>query len=203
MQIFELSCRLMCRLVLLLIICLFLGACGSSDVGDVEQDFWASMTVTDAGQTTRDIDVTRNPDCDGDVTTDDPETFTNVSADITIVVNDTGPAIRIESYTVDFLPHRSEDGTGTLITPPSLDSYTDAMLNSDFVDTGTSSTISGITVMTFDTKAEYVDKWTAAGVGNQVGLYTIRVTLSIVDEEGDRFSLVVNEQVTLSFYNNC
>ncbi len=203
MQIFELNCRLTCRLVLLLIICLFLGACGSSDVSDVERDFSASMTVTDAGETTRDIDVFMNPDCDGDVTTDDPETFTNVSADITIFVSDTGLAIRIGSYTVDFLPLQSPDGTGTLITPPSLSSYPDTMLNSDWIDTGTSSTISGITVMTFDTKTEYRAKQEAAGLVNQVGLYTISVTLSIVDEEGGRFSLVVNEQVTLSFYNNC
>lgn len=200
MQIFELNCRLTCRLVLLLIICLFLGACGSSDVSEEERDFWASMTVTDANQTTRDIDLTMDLDCDDDGTADDPELFTNVGADITIVVNDTGLAIRVESYTVDFLPHRSDDGTGTVITPPSLNSYPDAMLNSDWIDTGTSSTISGVTVMTFDTKDEYLAKW--AGV-QEVGLYTIRVTLSIVDEEGDRFSLVVNEQVALSFYDNC
>ena len=201
MQIFELNCRLTCRLVLLLIICLFLGACGSSGVGEVEHK--ATMTVTDAGETTRDIDVTMNTDCDGDPATDDPETFTNVGANVTIVVSDTGLAIRVESYTVAFLPHRSDDGTGTVITPPSLNSYPDAMSNSDWIDTGTSSTISGITVMTFDTKAEYVTKWTAAGVGNQVGLYTIRVTLSIVDKAGKRSTLVVNEQVALSFYDNC
>ena len=203
MQIFELNCRLMCRLVLLLIICLFLGACGSSDVSEVEQNFWASMTVSDAGETTRYIDLIMNTDCDGDPTTDDPETFTNASADITIFVTETGPAIRVESYTVDFLPHRSEDGTGNLITPPSLNSYPDAMSNSDWIDTGTSSTISGITVMTIDTKNEYLVKWAAAGLVNQVALYTISVTLSIVDEVGDRFSLVVNEQVALSNYDNC
>lgn len=203
MQIFELNCRLTCRLVLLLIICLFLGACGSSDVSDVERDFSVSMTVTDAGETTRDIDVIGNPDCDGDVTTVDPETFTNVSADITIFVSDTGLAIRVESYTVDFLPLQSPDWTGTLITPPTLLSYPDAMLDSDWIDTGTSSTISGITVMTVDTKTEYEGKCLAAGLVNRVSLYTIRVTLSIVDEEGDRFSLVVNEQVALGNYNNC
>jgi hypothetical protein len=200
MQIFELNCRLTCRLVLLLIICLFLGACGSSDVSDVERDFSVSMTVTDAGETTRDIDVIGNPDCDGDVTTVDPETFTNVSADITIFVSDTGLAIRVESYTVAFLPHRSDDGSGNLVTPPSLNSYPDAMSNSDWIDTGTSSTITGITVMTFDTKDEYLSKW--AGV-QEVGLYTIRVTLSIVDKAGKRSTLVVNEQVNLSFYDNC
>ena len=198
MQIFELNCRLTCRLVLLLIICLFLAACGSSGVGEVEHK--ASMTVTDAGETTRDIDVTMNTDCDGDLVFDDPETFTNASADVTIVVSDTGLAIRVESYTVAFLPHRSDDGTGTVITPPSLNSYPDAMSNSDWIDTGTSSTISGITVMTVDTKAEYVSK--AAGV-QVVGLYTIRVTLSIVDKAGKRSTLVVNEQVALSNYDNC
>ena len=198
MQIFKLTRGLTCRFVLLLIICLFLGACGSSDVSDVERDFWASMTVSDAGETTRDIDLTMDPDCDGDVATDDPELFTNVSATITIVVNDTGLPIRVESYSVDFLPLQTEDGSGNLVTPPSLGSYPDAMLNSDWIDTGTSSTISGVTVMTFDTKAE-----AAAGLVNLVGLYTISVTLNIVDEEGDRFSLVVNEQAALSFYNNC
>ena len=198
MQIFELNCRLTCHLVLLLIICLFLGACGSSGVGEVEHK--ATMTVTDAGETTRDIDVTMNTDCDGDPLTDDPETFTNASANVTIVVSDTGLAIRVESYTVAFLPHRSDDGTGTVITPPSLNSYPDAMSNSDWIDTGTSSTITGITVMTIDTKDEYLSKW--AGV-QEVGLYTIRVTLSIVDKAGKRSTLVVNEQVTLSFYDNC
>ena len=204
MQIFKLTRGLTCRFVLLLIICLFLGACGSSDVSDVERDFWASMTVSDAGETTRDIDLTMDPDCDGDVATDDPELFTNVSATITIVVNDTGLAIRIEGYSVDFLPWQSEDGTGNLVTPPSLNSYPDEMLNSDWIDTGTSGTISGVTVMTFDTKEEYLTKRAAGGLGNlEVGLYTIRVTLNIVDEEGDRFSLVVNEQAALSFYDNC
>lgn len=202
MQIFELNCRLTCRLVLLLIICLFLGACGSPD-DPYDDDYWVSMTVTDAGETTRDIDVARDTDCDDDGTADDPETFTNVGADITIYVNDSALAIRVESYTVAFLPHRSEDGSGNLVTPPSLNSYPDAMSDSEWIDTGTSSTITGITVMTFDTKAEYVDKRTEEDLDNVVGLYTISVTLNIVDEEGGRFSLVVNEQVALSFYDNC
>lgn len=202
MQIFEPNCRLTCRLVLLLIICLFLGACGSSDVSEEEQDFWVSMTVNDAGETTREIDVNRVLDCDGDGTADDPEIYTDVVASITIV-NDAGLAIRIESYTVDFLPLQGPDGTGAMITPPSLNSYPDAMSNSDWIDTGTSYTISAITVMTTDTKFEYRVKRAAAGLVNEVGLYTIRVTLSIVDEEGGPFSLVVNEQVALGFYDNC
>lgn len=203
MQIFELNCRLTCRLVLLLIICLFLGACGASDVSDEERDYWVSMSVEDAFETTRDIDLTQDPDCNDDGNLNDPEPFTNVSADITIFVSDTGLPIRVESYSVDFLPLQSVDATGTPVTPPSLSSYADAMLNSDWIDTGTSYTISGVTVLTFDTKDEYLAKWLAAGVGNSVGLYTISVTLRIVDEEGDHFSLVVDEQVNLSFYDNC
>ncbi len=199
MQIFELNCRLTCRLVLLLIICLFLGACGASDVSNEERDYWASMAVTDAGGLTRDIDVYRNLDCDGDGVADDPEIFTNVSGDITIFVSDTGLPIRVESYSVDFLPMQSVDGTGNPVTPPSLSSYADAMLNSDWIDTGTSYTISAVTVLTTDTKDEYLAKWS----GNRVSLYTISVTLSIVDEEGDHFSLVVNEQVNLGFYDHC
>ena len=204
MQTFKLTRRLTCRFVLLPIIFIFLGACGTSDVSDVERDFWASMTVSDGGNDpTRDIDLTMDTDCNDDGTADDPETFTNVNADITIVVNDSGLAIRVESYSVDFFPWQGDDGSGSVITPPSLNSYPDAMLNSDWIDTGTSSTISGVTVLTFDTKDEYLAKRAAAGLVNEVGLYTISVTLSVVDEEGNRFSLVVNEQVSLSFYDNC
>ncbi len=200
MQIFELNCRLTCRLVLLLIICLFLGACGSPDVSDEERSYWASMTVEDAFEVTRDIDVTMDLDCNDDGNPNDPEPFTNVFADITITVSDTGLPIRVESYTVDFLPLQSVDDFGNPIMPPSLTSYPGPMLDSDSIDTGTSYTISGITVMTFDTKDEYLNKWSGL---NWVSLYTISVTLSIVDEEGGRFSLVVNEQVNLSFYDNC
>ena len=200
MQIFELNCRLTCRLVLLLIICLFLGACGASDVSNEERDYWASMITEDAFDTTRDIDLTQDPDCNDDGTLNDPEPFTNVSADITISVSDTGLPIRVESYSVDFLPMQSVDGTGNPVTPPSLTSYADAMLNCDWIDTGTSYTISAITVLTVDTKAEYLAKWSGL---NSVSLYTISVTLRILDEEGDHFSLVVNEQINLSFYDNC
>jgi hypothetical protein len=198
MQIFDHDHRPICRLVLLMMTGLFLSTCGTSDVSENLLDYSVSMSLSDAGtESTRDIDLTMNPDCDGDVTTDDPEIFTNVSADITIT-NDGGEVIRVESYTVDYLPQPTEDGSGNLVTPPSLGSYPDAILNSDWVDTGTSSTISGLTVMTFDTKAE-----AAAGLVNLVGLYTISVTLNIVDEDGNHFTLVANEQAALSFYDNC
>lgn len=200
MQIFELNCRLTCRLVLLLIICLFLWACGASDVSNEERDYWASMTVEDAYETTRDIDVTQDQDCNDDGNTNDPEPFTNVGADIMITVNDTGLPIRVLSYTVDFLPLQSVDDAGNPIMPPPLSSYSGPNLNSDWIDTGTSYTISGITVLTVSTKAEYFLKWSGL---NFVSLYTISVTLSIVDEEGFHFSLVVDEQVNLSFYDNC
>jgi hypothetical protein len=109
----------------------------------------------------------------------------------------------VESYTVEFLPRQSDDGTGTLFTPPTLNSYPQAIVNSVWIGTGTSATISGLTVLTINTKNEYETKRAAAGLGNVVSLYSIRVTLNIVDDKGDRSSLVVAEQVTLSVYDNC
>lgn len=92
------------------------GSPGSSGSDDTGVEVTATVTGRYLDQDTFSVDVVRNPDCDGDPTTNDPEPFTthgttfNISARL-LNQNSTGARpLVIESYTVRYFV--SQDSLG-------------------------------------------------------------------------------------------
>ena len=160
---------------------LLIFGCGSSDGLDAEGGtFTFNLTAQDGGDdNTHDIDVVQIADCDGDLTTVDPELFTGTQGDITISVSSgSATGIEVESFRVDYLPEASPLPTSGTFTPPSLASIT--VGNTFYAGIGLTTT-DNFTLMSTGTKDAYVTAMVASGLfdasGPYEGLYTIALTI--------------------------
>lgn len=174
--------------------------CGSSDLLDEnEQRYQVSMALNDHDETTLDIDTDFITDCDGDLTTTDPEPYTNVFAEVTLSVsNDSTGGITLESYRIEYIPLETPDGLGGTVLPPDLAEPEDGHFSIPILPGG-SSTFT-ITWLNFNTKAEYNAWHLATGV---YGRYNMRLTLYFKDEFGEDREITVEETVFMGAYYLC
>jgi hypothetical protein len=180
--------------------------CGDADfLDEMGQRYTASMEIEEVFGETLAIDVVRDicsfDEASGVATL---EEFGPVSANITVAVNSGAPGITLKNYTIEYLPLPSAlgiDGTGDLVMPPALSGPLYGEYSIDIPSEG-SATFS-ITLMSTETKLEYLLEVLLAEPDLEMSRYNIRVRLNFEDEYGGDRQIVINR--TVWFYNvaNC
>lgn len=125
--------------------------CGGADdplLDEVGQRYTASIAIKDLDSETLTVDIIQNY-CDNDV-----EDYGPASAAVEFAVDADAPGITLNEYILEYIPLESEDGTGTIVMPPPLDSpLNGGNLGIDIASGGSASF--DITCMSVDTKEEY------------------------------------------------
>jgi hypothetical protein len=181
--------------VLMMIVGLLgLYACGSSDVlGEVGQRYVSNLTIEDAeDEDTLDIDVIQGM-CE-----DEPELFTNTFGILTLTVAEDAAGVTLTSYSVEYTPLESADGSGGTVMPPELAWPGDGFSDFD-VPSGGSAELR-FTCLSTDTKEEYVNETPAA---LDVGRYRIRFIFHFENTAGEDIDITVDRTVYLANYDNC
>lgn len=141
-------------LVLIIAASFWTYGCGGADdplLDEVGQRYTASISIQDLDQETLTVDVIQDW-CDSEA-----EDYGPASAAVEFSVAEDAPGITLKEYTLEYIPLRSEDGTGTLVMPPTLDDpLTGGNLGIDISSGGSASF--EITCMSVDTKEEYRTK---------------------------------------------
>lgn len=143
----------------------------------------ANSTYTDAGGTTTfgpPIDTSQDGDCDGDITTTDPEPFTFVTYTLS-VTNNSNLRIFVDSVSINVLDGQSASSTGT-------------QSKNVEIAPGSSGTVNGLII----DHPNYV-----AGSSTQNGTYDTIITVTYTTEEGDTFSITDRSSISLADVNNC
>jgi hypothetical protein len=123
--------------------------CGSSDLLDEQgQRYTANISVLELDSETLSVDVVQGF-CESEA-----EDYGPASAEINIAADADSPGITLVGYTLEYIPLESEDGTGTIVTPPTLDSPLEGGVSGIDIESGGSAAFT-ITCMSVDTKEEY------------------------------------------------
>jgi len=141
--------RASCKLVLAAIFgVMMVFGCGSS-IDEMGQRYTASLEVEDVSGATLAIDVCQDM-CD-----DEWEEFGPAIGQVTVGVAVDSPGITLKTYTIDYFPLPSPDGTSQTL-PPRLESPLPGLHSID-IGPGGSATFS-LTLMSVDTKQEFIFK---------------------------------------------
>lgn len=147
---------LCCCIGLLAGLAIFTGCGSDTDLLDeTGQRYTANIAIQDLNAETLTVDVIQDF-CDSEA-----EDYGPASAAVDFAVDPNAPGITLTGYTLEYIPLPSEDGTGTIVMPPPLDSpLPGGNLGIDIASAGTASF--EITCMSVDTKEEYRRKvgWT-------------------------------------------
>lgn len=180
-------------LLFLTMFCFWFSGCGDDEPLGL---YTTDVTFTDNGAATLTIDTFFTNPCPG---TTDPEPYTPVLANITLKVAAGLPGLTIQGYTLAYVPLPSEDGTHTLVMPPTLDSPLTGGTDSITVPSGSSTTFS-ITCFSIGQKDEYRALTT---LGGSEARYIFQITLHCIDEFYDERDIVIQRTVYLGAYDNC
>ena len=124
--------------------------CGSGGdlLDEPGQRYTANIAIKDPKDETLSVDVIQDY-CEADW-----EDYYPASAAVEFAVDANAPGITLTGYTLEYIPLESEDGTGTIVMPPTLDSpLRGGNLGIDIASGGSASF--DITCMSVDTKEEY------------------------------------------------
>ena len=124
--------------------------CGSGGdlLDEPGQRYTANIAIKDLDEETISVDVIQSM-CDSE-----PEEYYPASAAVEFAVDANAPGITLTGYTLEYFPLESEDGTGTIVMPPTLDSpLRGGNLGIDIASGGSASF--DITCISVDTKEEY------------------------------------------------
>ncbi|MBI5552530.1 MAG: hypothetical protein HY911_13570 [Desulfobacterales bacterium] len=184
------------RMALILMVLAAFGVFGCSSssgpLDEVGQRYTTSLSIEDNGEETLDIDVLRDM-CDNET-----EPFTNVFAILTIAVDASAPGLTLQSYTIQYTPLASPDGSGDVVIPPDLVSPQTGYANFDVAPGGSGEL--EVTCMSIDTKSEYVNNWPP---GLDIALYRIRITFHFENTVGEGIDVTIDRTVYLGNYDNC
>ncbi len=186
-------------IIILFMVLLFCG-CGSEDVLDeTNQRYKTDVSFSDAeNEDILGVDVVYTNDCNGDLVPDDPETWTDLYANITITIDSaTTPGLDMESYEVSFRPLRSYDTNGNAITPPSVGTY----YGEYDVNIPTLFEVSfWITCMEMSLK-DYIGSF----ITNLDWEFRYEVTIDMhfVDDYGENRDITVMRTLYFGWYDNC
>jgi hypothetical protein len=191
---------------LILISAMVIHGCGSGNdlLDEVGGRNVFELVLSDAGEEgSHEIDIVQNPDCDGDLTTSDPEDFTELDGIITVTVAADAPGLTLLSYVVHYHAVPGVDTVGVVQVPPAIASK-QGQFNSFFVDSGDSYTDSLI-LMTIDQKYTLVDDLAADATYTNVAtvLYNIEVEITFQDYEGNTSTKSLFIDANMGGYDNC
>ena len=166
-------------------------------------DYTTLVSFSDAEQDdVMTLDMHQIADCNSDGVFDDPETFTDVFANITVTVDENFPGLTVRGYTIEYYPELSGDDPATQVLPPALASLTDQGSYNIYLPSGSTSTFT-ITCFSYDQKEDYFTQVQAAYPTLIVSRYTIRIILLCRDDNGQNKNLEIRRTVYFGFYDNC
>jgi hypothetical protein len=190
---------------LILISAMVIQGCGSGNdlLDEVGGRNVFELTLSDAGEEgVHEIDIFQTADCDGDLTTTDPEDFTEVDGIIAVSVASDAPGLQLISYVVHYHAVPGVDTVGVVQTPPAIASK-QGQFNSFFVDSGGEYEDS-IIVMTIDQKYALVNDLAAATYANVATvLYNIEIEVTWQDYEGNTFTKSFFIDANMGNYDHC
>lgn len=179
--------------------------CGEGNLLDESELYYTgTLAVLELGEETVQVDVYQINDCDGDATTSDPEPYSDTLGEISVTVDENTWGLTLEYYTISYVPLYSPDANGDNQLPPDLTDPASPGDSNFSVASGSTSTMT-ITLLSTDSKAEYLTKLAADASLSalSVARYRINVTLYFTDEYGNDRTLSLNRTVYLGFYDLC
>jgi hypothetical protein len=126
------------------------------------------------------------------------EPFTNVFATLTLTAAADSADVTLISYSIQYLPLESADGSGGTVMPPELAQQGDGYAHFD-VASGQSAAFR-FTCMSIDTKEEYVNYRPA---GLEIGRYRIIFTFHFRSTTGEDIDVTIDRTAYLGNYDNC
>lgn len=186
--------------IILLLMGVLFNGCGTGDVLDENnQRYLTYVTFTDAEEDeVLDVDIWRNPDCDGDGNFTDPEPITDLLANITITVPEDSPGITMTGYKVSFAPNRTVDSSGNVVAPPNMPTTYQGVYTIDIPSDSEASF--WITCMEIDMK-DYMSTFLTAL--DTYFRYTVTIRMDFVDEYGQGRDLTLKRTLYFGAYDNC
>ena len=194
--------------IAVMIVLLLLYGCGSDIMDEEGLRYTAVLEVEDNGDGTLQVDTIQ------DMCEEEPEDFSDALATVKVTVAQGAPGITLKSYSIEYIPLPSADGSGVLVQPPALIGPLWGYSTFSIKAGGTGDL--PITLMSVDTKNEFNIKmgWLFnSGAGwvyyppepdeLQMGRYTVRVTLYFEDQYSGKRTIFVDRTVYLSNYDNC
>lgn len=161
-------------------------------------DYISNITFTDAGGENITLDMYRGV-CDSG----DPEPYTDVVANMQITVADETSGLTLNGYTIEYLAEESEDGTNTLVMPPTLNTLDDRGSETVYMPAGGTTEFT-LTCFSVDQKEAYASLMTGAAYANLfISRYTIQYTLYCTGDDGESKNIVVQKTVYFGNYDNC
>jgi hypothetical protein len=191
--------KIQVAMIVLLMGLLFYG-CGSEDLLDENnQRYRTDIAFSDAEEEdTLTADIVFNADCNGDGVLDDGETFTDLFAKITIIIEDaTTPGLEMNSYEISFRPLLNYDQAANPISPPSIGNYYGEY---DVHIPALSEVEFWITCMEIDLKIYLGNQITAL---NNIFRYDVNVTMHFTDDLGEDRDISVTRTIYFGPYDNC
>ncbi len=186
--------------MIILLMALSLCGCGSEDLlEENNQRYKTHVIFSDAEEDdTLAADIIYVTDCNGDGTPDDPETFTDLYAIITITIDETTtPGLEMTGYEISFRPLRSYDQAGNPVTPPSVGTYWG---NFDVNIESNSEETFWITCMEADQKL-YIG--TFLNALDWVFRYEVTINMHFVDDLDEARDITIVRTLYFGSYNNC
>jgi hypothetical protein len=186
--------------IILLLIGIWFYGCGTGDILDENnQRYQTTVSFSDAEEDEiLAIDIVYDQDCDGDGNLTDPETFTDMYANILITSEEDAPGLTMTGYKVSFAGVREVDTVGNVIAPPDMPTT----YQGDFsIDIPPNSEVSfWLTCMEIDMKI-YMGTFLTAF--DNIFRYTVTIRMDFVDEYGQGRDITVKRTLYFGWYNNC
>lgn len=156
------------------------------------------------------VDVYQNTDCDSDVTTNDPETFTDHGADLTLTTRwlnsnskITPGTLYIEKYTIEY--RRAEDSIGA---PPILQDtrYETITVTPPATSTDKATLTKSVMLMDVPRKDKYYTDATSGQYSSHpsyINNYTATYIFEGQNQYGVRFTLNAQTSIAVGNYDYC
>jgi hypothetical protein len=193
-------------LTAIMLIGALIAGCGTSDL--LEQNnlrYKTNITFSDGEEDdVLTADAVWDLDCNNDGNATDPETFTDLFANITITIDDANtPALEMTGYEVTFQPLQSYDTAEIAITPPSVGSYQGAF---DVIIPSESEVVFSITCMELDSKL-YIGTFLYPNDPtlpyDWVFRYRVTIKMDFIDEFDEEREITVVRTLYIGNYDNC
>ncbi len=185
--------------VFFIVCCLFLVGCGDDNF---QGDYATNISFQDGGEDSLlTFDMYRATPCDPADPDSDDEPFTDVLADIEITVTGDAPGLKLNGYTIEYIPELSEDGTHTLVMPPTLDNLYDMGSNNLYLPPNSTTTFT-TTCFSIEQKEEY-RLLISAFADLLFSRYTIRFIFYFTDDNGQSKEIEVRRTAYLGSYDRC
>jgi hypothetical protein len=181
---------------------LWLSSCGDMDLlEEMDDNYQISIALSGGdGDAPNDLEVGYTSDCDGDVTTDDPEPgLAGISGTVTILSAQYAPFLQIEEYRLEYIPQESPLWGGGTDFPPFLDEPEDLEITATVMP-GEEISFPIHNVLTIDNKLNYVDQGGLLTFAQ--GIYVIRITFFGLENEKE-IELSLDTVVRLMDIDNC